>query len=109
MAHFPERVPRTAHFGETWRNLLPVHEWPVPLIILEACPHPPNGLLLAHIQREVSRVPTGLGAPTQQLSHFTGPHPSANLQAARSQLDTLCLSTAWLMPQLQARNPFSQG
>lgn len=109
MAHLPERVPRTAHFGGTWKNLLPVHEWPVPLIILETYPHPPNGLLLAHIQREVSRVPTGLGAPTQQLSHFTGPHLSASLQAARSQLDTLCLSTAWLTPQLQARNPFSQG
>ena len=63
-----------------------MHEWPVSLIILEACPHPPNGLLLAHTQREVSRVPMGLGAPTQQLSHFTGPHPSARLGTSEADL-----------------------
>lgn len=85
-----------------------MHEPAVSLIILEARPCP-QGLLLAQIQREVSRVLMGTGAPTQELSNFTGLCPSASFQAARSQLDTLCLSTAWPVPQPQARNPFSQG
>lgn len=105
----PWKGPQNCPFWGDLEESSAMHEWPVSLIILEACPHPPNGLLLVHTQREVSCVPMGLGAPTQQLSHFTGPHPSASRQAARSQLDTLCLSTAWLMPQLQARNSFSQG
>ena len=103
-----QRGPKSCPFGGIWRNLLLVHQWDVSLIILEAhsCP---QGLLLTPIQREVARVLMGMGAPAQELSNFTGLCPSASFQAARSQLDTLCLSTTWLMPQLQAKKPFSQG
>lgn len=102
------KSPKSCPFGEIWRNLLFVHMRTVSLIILEFCSCP-QGLLLAQIQREVACVLMGMGAPTQELSNFIGLCPSASFQAARSQLYTLCLSTAWLMPQPQARKPFSQG
>lgn len=105
-SHFMGKDPfpfaAIAAFGVVGRKQLFVHRRHEP------CSHL-RGLLLARILREVTRVLMGTGAPTQELSNFTGLCPRASFQAARSQLDTLCLSTAWLMPQLQARKPFSQG
>lgn len=48
----------------------------------------------------------GRGMTTQKLSNFIDMCPSASLWAARFQLDTLCLSTAWLMPQPQGQRTF---
>lgn len=92
---------------KTWEARLLVCEWAVSLILeARSCL---RGLLLGQIQREIARVLMGMGAPTQELSNFTVLGPSARLQPARSQLDTSRLSTAWPMPQPQARKPSSQG
>lgn len=63
----------------------------------------------AQIQKEVTHVLMGMGAPTQELANFTGLRPAPACGLPDLKLNPLCLSTAWLMPQPQARKPFSQG
>lgn len=102
-----ERVLELPILGGLWRNLLPYRvcsfssSWrPVP-ILLTAAPSPHRGKF-SQSHWAWGTHPTAVPFCWPQNSSW-----AMGLPAARSHPHLVCLSTAWLMPQLQARNSFS--